>query len=375
MSRDRLRILLSGMLAGVPEQGGATWSVLQYLLGLRRLGHEVLFVEPVPAGPDRPRSIGYFAGLVERFDLAGSAALLDPGTGATVGVPRERLRAFAAQADLALNISGMLADDELLDPIPVRAFVDLDPAFTQLWCAVEGIDLGFDRHNRFVTIGGRIGTDGCAVPTCGRDWITTLQPLVLEDWPVAERTHHDALTTVGHWRGYGSIEHDGVHYGQKAHSLRPLLELPRRSGARFELALGIDPAERRDLAAMREQGWQLVDPAVVARSPDAYAGFVRRSWAEFALAKSGYAASGCGWFSDRSICYLASGRPVLALDTGFSPQVPAGEGLLAFSTLDEAAAGVEELRGDYARHRRAARAIAEDVFDSDVVLGRLLSCL
>ena len=235
--------------------------------------------------------------------------------------------------------------------------------------------MGFESHNRFVTIGGRIGSDGCGVPTCGRDWITTLQPLVLASWPVAQSIDHHALTTVGHWRAYGSIEHGGVHYGQKAHALRPLLELPRSSATRFELALGIHPDEEMDLAALRDHGWGLVDPAMVAASPDAYADFVRGSWAEFALAKSGYAASACGWFSDRSICYLASGRPVLALDTGFSEDVPTGDGLLAFSTLAEAVDGVEALRGDYGRHRRAARELAEDVFESDRVLSGLLSCL
>ena len=375
MSGERLRIVLSGMLAGVPDQGGASWSVLQYLLGLRRLGHEVMFVEPMPDGGRRARSVEYFSALTRRFGLSGSAALLDTQSGSTFGVPRRRVREFAAGADLLLNISGTLTDEDLLGEIPVRAFVDLDPAFTQLWCHAEDIDLGFDLHNRFVTIGGRIGSDGCAVPTCGREWITTLQPIVLDSWPLAERVRHDALTTVGHWRAYGSIEHAGVHYGQKAHSLRPLIDLPERSGARFRLALGIHPDERQDLAALRDGGWELLSPAAVASSPDDYADFVRGSWAEFALAKSGYAASSCGWFSDRSICYLASGRPVLALDTGFAPDVPEGEGLIAFSTLDEAVAGVEDLRGGYVRHRRAARRIAEDVFDSDRVLSRLIACL
>ncbi|HEV2787662.1 MAG TPA: hypothetical protein VGV67_14790 [Solirubrobacteraceae bacterium] len=368
----RLRIFVSGMLAGVPGQGGASWAVLQYVLGLRRLGHDVVFVEP--AAPTQATR-AYFDELVARFDLDGGAALLDPATGACTGIGRRRLVELAAGADLLLNISGMLADEQLLAAIEVRAFVDLDPAFTQLWPAADGIDMGFDRHNRFVTIGGRIGSDGCSVPTCGRDWITTLQPVVLERWPVAERVEHDALTTIGHWRAYGSIEHDGVIYGQKAHSLRELFELPRRSGARFALALGIHGDEWRDLAALDEHGWELLDPAEVAGSPDAYAAFVRGSWAEFGLAKSGYAASACGWFSDRSVCYLACGRPVLALDTGFAADVPAGEGLLAFSTLDEAVAGVAELHANYERHRRAARALAEDVFESDRALGRLLACL
>jgi hypothetical protein len=371
----RLRILVSGMLAGVPHQGGASWAVLQYLLGLQRLGHDVTFVEPVADASPRSACVRYFRGLVRRFCLRDRAAVVQAGTGATVGLRRRALQRVADGADLLLNLSGVLTDEDLLDRVAIRAFVDLDPAFTQLWHDAEGIDLGLDRHNRFVTIGGRIGSEGCAVPTCGRDWLTTLQPVVLDAWPVAAALRREALSTVGHWRAYGSIDHEGVHYGQKAHTLRPLLDLPRRSGARCDLALGIHPDERGDLRALQDHGWRVLDPAAVAATPDAYAAFVRGSWAELGLAKSGYAASACGWFSDRSICYLASGRPVLAVDTGFGPDVPTGDGLLAFSTLEGAVDGVHELRARYSHHRRAARALAEDVFASERVLGRLLACL
>jgi hypothetical protein len=167
-----------------------------------------------------------------------------------------------------------------------------------------------------------------------------------------------------------------VHYGQKAHSMRALFDLPGRvPAARFAPALAIHPAEEPDLRALEAGGWQLVDPASVAGTPDAYAAFVRGSWAELGVAKSGYVAARCGWFSDRSLCYLASGRPVLAQDTGWTADLPAGEGLLAFGTVEEAAAGVEALQSDYPRHRRAARAVAEEHFASDRVLGRLLEAL
>lgn len=375
---ERLSIVLSGMLASVPGQGGASWALLQYLLGLRRLGHDVLFVEPIETGGSSgatTEATAYFAAVVERFGLHGRAALLDAASGATLGVARADVERFADGADVLLNVSGRLADEDLLGRIGVRAYVDLDPAFTQLWAGVEGIDLGFDRHNRFVTIGLAIGDEACPVPTCGRDWITSPQPVVLEHWPVAEGPAREALTSIGHWRAYGSVHHDGVHYGQRAHSLRALVGLPELLPVPVVLALGIHSDERADLAALRDGGWRLEDPALAAADPDRYARFVAGSWAELGIAKSGYVASACGWFSDRSACYLASGRPVVAQETGFSAFLPSGEGLLAFASADEAVAAVEAIRARYPAHRRAAREIAEQHLDSDRVLPRVLACL
>jgi hypothetical protein len=257
----------------------------------------------------------------------------------------------------------------------MRIYVDLDPAFTQLWFEAEGIDPGFDRHDRFVTVGAALGTPACSVPTCGRTWITTPQPIVLDYWPIAENLTHEAATTIGHWRGYGSIVHDGVHYGQRAHSMRQFLGLAQQTGREYLLALAIDPGELADLEAFDSHGWDLIDPDTVAGTPDDYRAFVQGSWAEFGVAKLGYVVSRCGWFSDRSICYLASGRPVVAQDTGFPSWLPTGDGLFAYSTTDEAAAAFDEIERDYAHHRHAARELAETVFASDRVLTELLECL
>jgi hypothetical protein len=360
--------IVSGMVAGTPGQGGATWAVLQYLLGLRRLGHEVHLVEPVT---DPQASAGYCAQVMGAVGLEGRWCLVGPD-GATAGLSRRELAGLGRRADLLLNVSGMLTDEDVMAHVPVRVYLDLDPGFVQLWHAVEGIDMRFAGHTHHVTIGHGIGAPGSPVPDCGLDWTSTEQPIVLDRWPRAHEEPSYGFTTLGNWRGYGSIEHDGVLYGQKVHSVRPLAELPQPTTASIEAAFAIDPGETRDLELLRSCGWRLLDAAAVGATPQHYADFVRASTAELGIAKSGYVAARCGWFSDRSVCYLASGRPVLAQDTGFESRLPVGEGLLAFSDVNTAVAGIDSILGDYARHSRAARALAEEIFDSDRVLRALL---
>jgi hypothetical protein len=379
VTRRPLRIVVSGMVAGVPYHGGATWAVLQYVLGFRALGHDVLLIEPVletsiaPGGVafGAPDNAAYFRDVARQFGLGESAALLRSGSRDTVGVDYGTLAAWCREADVHINISGMLDDPELTDAIPTRVYLDLDPAFNQLWAA-SGEDMHFDGHTHFATIGLAIGTPGCDVPTCGRDWIPTLQPIVLAFWPMAPRTPYDALTTVGNWRSYGSITRDGVFYGQKAHTIREYVTLPRRTRDRLRLAIAIDAGETKDLATLAEHSWRFLDPGRVARDPGSYQQFIQRSKAELGFAKSGYIVSRCGWFSDRSLCYLASGRPVLATETGFSAFLPTGEGLLPFSTEDELLSQIDALNAAYTQHAHAARALAEEYFDSQKVLSRLL---
>ena len=376
---SRLRIVCTGMVAADGGQGGATWAVLQYVLGLRQLGHTVCFVEPVDRSRLRPGGAALahsaaarrFARIAASFGLADTSALLLEGTTETVGLEYDALRRFAGEADVLVNISGMLTDPALLEPIPRRLYLDLDPAFNQVWHASEGLDMRFDAHTHFATVGLAIGREGCRIPTCGRTWAPTCPPVVLREWPYSRRTTRVAFTTVANWRSYGSVAHEGVVLGQKAHALRALIDLPRKVRARFQLALTIHPSEP-DLPSLRDNGWTLVDPRLAAGTTDSYRRFVRGSRAEIGIAKSGYVASRCGWVSDRSACYLAAGRPVLAQDTGFAAALPTGEGLLTFSTVDEAAAGIDAIQSGYERQRDAARAIAEQYFDSDRVLSRLI---
>jgi hypothetical protein len=354
-----MRVLIAGMLAGDACQGGATWAVLQYVLGLERLGHEVMVVEPVASANER--SVAYFRSL----ELT-RAALLVRGTRETVGIAYEDIAGF--DAELLLNISGLLRDPELTAAVRTRVFVDLDPVFAQVW-HTQGLDAGLDRHTHHVTVAQSLPDTGIRLD---RRWLPTLPPVVLEQWRFAGQIEHDAFTTVGNWRSYGAVRSGGVFYGQKAHAVRRLLELPSISPARLLPALAIHPGETADLRALRDHRWQLADPARVAATPDTYRRFIAGSKGELGLAKAGYVDSRCGWFSDRSACYLAAGRPVVAHDTGFGCRLPIGEGILPFGTTREAAAAIGQICSDYPRHRRAARELAEQHLDSDLVLTNLL---
>lgn len=378
MSRP-LTVVVGGMIGAVPGQGGATWAVLQYLLGLTRLGHTVYFVETLDRGAIRPagaplrgsENAHYLGKVMGELGLGETWAMTPRGTRKTAGLPHNTLADVGKRASVLLDISGTLAEEELFSTVPIRVYLDVDPAFTQLWDA-QGIDMRLEGHTHYVTVGQSIGSAECLVPTGGRHWTTSWPPVVLDHWPVSSMTTYDAFTTVANWRAYGSIDHEGVHYGQKVHSLRRFMSLPTQTQERFALALGIGAEEASDLAALRENRWQLIDPEQVADTPAAYRGFVRESKAEFGIAKDGYVRSRSGWFSDRSVCYLAAGRPVLAQDTGFSKHLPTGAGLLAFETTEDVLEGVEAISSRYDQHAAAARSLAEEIFDSDRVLSRLL---
>ena len=359
------------MACSVPGHGGATWAALQYVLGLRALGCDVLLLDEVRGPGDPAARERCLAELVAAFGLEGRAALLTGG-GRALGFDYADVLAFAASADLLINLAGTVRDPRVLEAAPRRLLVDLDPAFTQLWHA-QGVDVGIAAHDRFASVGLRLHAPECDVPDGGVRWEPTLPPVALEHWPVATEAPREGLTAIANWRSYGTLEHDGVRYGQKAHSVRALIDLPHRLGGdppRF--ALLIDPSETRDVAELHRHGWVLIDAAHETATPESYARFVRASEAELGIAKEGYVVSRCGWFSDRSACYLASGRPVVAQRTGWQHVLPEGEGLLGFDDAAEAADAVAAVRAEPARHGAAARRIAEEHLDARRVLPALL---
>jgi hypothetical protein len=272
-----------------------------------------------------------------------------------------------------VNISGHLRLDWLLGPIRRKAFIDEDPGFTQFW-----LDSGIGRdviarHDVHFTVGENIGTARCAIPTAAVRWLPLRPFAVLDQWPPSPQGPPDRFTTVASWRGpYGAVEHGGRRYGLKAHEFRKMMALPQLASATFELALDIDAADAGDRQTLEQHGWRLVDPQIVAGDPLRFRRYVQASGSEFSVAKGVYVETDSGWFSDRTVCYLASGKPVLVQDTGFSRQYPVGAGLLTFRTVDEAAAGAEEIVRNHGAHCHAAREIAETYFDSDIVLSRFL---
>ncbi|MCW3050015.1 MAG: hypothetical protein JWO74_4299 [Solirubrobacterales bacterium] len=372
-------IAVAGGLAQRPRRGGHAWVFLTWLLGLRRLGWDVVFVDRLePAWIGEPvegsAPARWLSEVMHHFGLAGDWALLHDGT-RTLGLTRQDLADRLDDAALLINVMGYLDDPDLLARPARRAYLDLDPGWPQMWRNL-GLHDGLGGHDAHVTVGRNVGLDICAIPTCGIDWIATPPPVLLDAWP-AQPPPSDgagAFTSVATWRGPNApMDYEGRRYGVRAHAFRALASLPRETDATFRVALDIDPADEDDRALLEAGGWELADPLAVAGDPDAYRDFVQGSRAELMVAKDLYARTCSGWFSDRSAAYLASGRPVLAQDTGF----PAGRngGLLTFSTAQEARAGVAELLRDPAGHAVAARVLAEERFASDRILGELLERL
>lgn len=377
-------VVVGGALANKPRNGGEAWVRMSWVRGLERLGFEVHLLEEIATGAwgdeqGRPCALEesvawtFFRSVVRRFGLEGRAILWEHGADRPHGASSAEVRDLSRDAALLVNISGHVTLPSFLDRVPRRAYVDLDPGFTQIW-AEQGIDgARLAGHDAWFTVAERMGRADCSIPDAGCPWRPVRQPVVLEDWPPDFSDACRRLTTVASWRGaFGPVTHEGVTYGVKAHEFRKILSAPQRIEPEVEIALAIHERDAADRAALTDRGWRLVDPRAAAGSPDDFQRYVAGSDGEFSAAQGIYVDTRSGWFSDRSVRYLASGKPVLLQDTGFSETLPTGEGLIPFRTLEEAVEGARSLVDEYPAHARAARRIAEERFDSDRVLGRFV---
>lgn len=378
-------VLLGGSVAQRPGSGGHTWVFLQYLLGLQALGCDPVLVDWLepgmctdragqPASVERSWNVAYVRDVMERFGLGDRWAILHEDGREVIGMSAAALDAAVGRAALLLNVNGFVRHERVFSRVPLRAYLDIDPGFGQMWRALDLHD-PFEGHDAFVTIGERIGRADCTIPTNGLEWITTPQPVALDHWPAQAPASGagGAFTSVASWRGpFAPVEYEGVTYGLRVHEFRRFADLPHRTAERLEVALDIHEAETADLDLLHANGWRLADPAREAADPWTYRTYVQRSKGELMIAKNMYVASRSGWISDRSICYLASGRPVVAQDTGLSDLYPVGRGLVTFSAPEEAAAALGRVSAEYERHCEAARALAQEHFRAESVVGRLL---
>ena len=376
------RVMIAGALAHHPLGGaGNAWAFLQYVLGFRQLGFDTYYVEHIdakscidatwqPAPFADSANVAFFRAVMERYGLSEHAALLQWDGTNHAGLSRRDVERLARDTDLFVNFSGRFHLSSVLAAVRHRMYIDGDPGFVQIWQQQYGVDMNLRGHETYVTVGLNLGAPDCPLPTCGIEWHTTLPPVVLNEWTTSTPPG-DTYTTVADWRGYSPVEWQGVWYGQKAEEFMRIVELPRRVTAPLELCLAIHPDEP-DLPTLKANGWRLSAPREHCATPDTYRDYIRGSRGEFTVVKHGYAAGRTGWFSDRSACYLAAGRPVIVQDTGIGAHLPTGEGLLTFTDIDSAAAAIERVERDYVQHAAAAAAFARQYLDSDRVLPRLL---
>jgi len=421
-ANERLRIIVLGYMVRGP-MGGMVTSNLQYLLGLSRLGHDVYFLEdsenyescynPVTMemSTDPTYGLAFTGDALTPIGLDDHWAYWDEHRSRWLGPAADHIAEVCSTADLLLNLCGVNPLRPWLLEVPVRILVDEDPAFTQIKHLTD--PKARERalqHTAFFSFGENIQTGQpsqdrsgmisrqaakmpredfwhlssfardsfthhpsciiCRVPDDGLLWKPTRQPVVLEAWPVTPGPANGKFRTLMQWDSYPAVQFQGARYGLKCDSFTPYMDLPRLTGNLFELAIARLPVGARQ--RLQDKGWGLSDPGEPSRDPMTYQHFLQVSKAEFSVAKHGYVVSRSGWFSERSACFLASGRPVILQETGFSDWLPTGKGIFSFTELTEAVAAIEEVNRSYEFHCRAARQIAEEFFDARQVLSRML---
>ncbi|HUC68825.1 MAG TPA: hypothetical protein VMA53_25640 [Stellaceae bacterium] len=380
-SRGRIVVL---HFVGQMPLAGIAWQAMHYILGLERLGYEAWYVEDHGANPYDPRfnsvvmecdyNVAYVRRVMERYGLGGRWAYWDAINDVYHGLSREQVFRLYRESDALINLCGAvrLRDEHMA--CPRRIMVDTDPVFEQIKYANAdpGARNYLDAHTDFFTYGENVGGPGWIVPLCDIPWKPTRPPVVLEEWPT-DAEAPACFSTIATWENKGkNIDFDGETYVWSKHiNFQRFLDLPLRRPQCFTMAmLPPDPAVEAEVSG---KGWRLADPRPISASMEAYGEFICGSRGEFTVAKDIYVRPNSGWFSDRSVCYLAAGRPVITMKTGFSRFYPVGDGLFEFSDMEEALAAIDAVNADYRRHSQAARMLAAEYFSSDSVVSALMA--
>ena len=357
---------------------------MQYALALRQLGCDVYWLEKVrsPEGDEgRPAQIAEFLERMERFGLEGKVILYHDrektegghGEREYIGMTRQEAEAVFRNADLLLNFHYAI-DPSLLALFRRTALVDIDPGLLQMWISTG--QLAVAPHDVYLTTGETVGTPVALFPDCGIDWRRIRPPVCLEHWPYTFNQDCQVMTTVSSWWSYEWIEDEPGHLfeNSKRVSFMEFVELPRRTSQKLELALclGSEPPDFEQ-RFLESHGWRVRHAFDAAGTPGMYQSYVQHSRGEFSCAKPTCMKFQNAWVSDRTLCYLASGKPVVVQHTGPSTFLPSGEGMFRFKTMEDAAAAFDAINADYVRHCRAAREIAQAHFDSRRVMERILN--
>jgi hypothetical protein len=378
-----MRIICTAKIANATA--GHIDSIMAYPVGLQRLGHEVYVMEHVGNGRctdsanqhvpfDQWDGRHHFEAVNRSYGMWPRRCLIYKNGKATHGMSFAEAVNVAKRCDVLITRSGEIqkAQDIFSNP-RCRLYIDGNPGNTQVFLQQHGGEYeALDHYDHLFTLGLNIGTDACRIPTGERHWHPILRPVVLPMWPTCQEPAGKRFTTISSWKGRTTFQWQGTDSGEKSDSWFKFIEIPKRTAQELEIALRIEPHHAVDGELFRQNGWRLTDPRGLHTLTD-YRRYISHSRAEFSVAHHRVVEFSVGWFSDRSALYLASGRPVLVQSTGIESYLPTGKGLLTFSTMDEALAGIEDINRDYLGHCRAARDIAETYFDADRVLTNILA--
>ena len=386
--RKRGKIVLLHF-AGQMPLAGIAWQAAHYLVALEKLGYEVWYVEDSGTNPYDPRvesvvmscdyNLAYLRRVMERFGF-GERWAYRCGVDETYhGLSRMGIAQLYREADALINLCGAHHLYERHLACPVRILIDTDPGYQQInYAKGDPAERAYlAAHTHFFTYGANIGRPECPIPLSGIDWRPTRPPVDVDLWPEPAEglgSEPECFTSIASWDNRGKdITYEGSTYLWSKHvNFLKFLDIPkRRPDACFRMA--ILPPDGEVRGEVEGGGWRLLDPRPVSADLDTYRDFIAGSRGEFTVAKDIYARTNSGWFSDRAVCYLASGRPVVTMRTGFDRLYPVGEGLFEFATHDEALAALDAIAGDYARHSRAARELAREYFSGERVVGALLA--
>ena len=382
-----MRIVILGMMGRCPF-GGQTWLYLNWLCGLSSLGNDVWYVEDDTVWPYDPKenmvtdncsyAVKHIRESLQRVGLEGKWCFrLADRASASWGLSEGQLRNLYSSCDILLNVVGAtdLRDDHL--KAPVRIYVETDPVTAEIRLANgdEHTRSAFESHHVIATYGENYGAPDCGVPLNGLEgkYVATRQPIDSDIWNYHYLPQARYFTTIGNYRQAGNdvCLNGETFYWSKHHEWKKFLELPKMTFQEFEVALNIDNAE--DKAAFESNGWKVISPFDMSLDVfGTYMDYFRSCRGEFTVAKDQNIRLRSGWFSERDVCYLATGKPVIAQDTGFGKIIPTGEGLFAFSSMEEILVALDSINSDYERHCRNARRISQEYFEASKVAQKLL---